>query len=202
MSVAYTINVPQFEIQTSLKLYETNDKLDDVFERVVQQNPEMRVEQTSTGEIIIMPGTGGLTGNRNFKIIGRFYKWLEENDGFGFDSSTIFVLPNGAKRSPDLSWIASERWNALSAEQQAKYPPICPDFVVELRSRTDSLDDLRDKMTEYIENGAKLGWLIDPKEKNVHVYRSNAVTEILDKPDEMSGETLLPKLVLNLRDFW
>lgn len=175
----------------------------EMFERFCRQNPEMRIEQTANGEIIIMPGTGGLTGKRNFALIGRFGIWVEQNKtGVGFDSSTIFVLPNNAKRSPDVSWIKNERWNDLTREQQEKFAPICPDFVVELRSKTDSLTSLQNKMLEYIENGAQLGWLIDPAKRKVYVYRLNTEVEILDQPETVSGDPLLPGFVLKLKDFW
>lgn len=173
------------------------------FERFCRQNPEMQVEQDSTGEIIIMPPTGGTTGNRNYSLVIDFGNWDRKNKtGIGFDSSTIFVLPNGAKRSPDLSWVKKERWDALTKEQQDKFPPLCPDFVVELRSKTDSLKTLQAKMREYIENGAQLGWLIDPTKRKIHVYRKNSEAEILDSPAEISGEPILPKFTLKLKDFW
>lgn len=176
---------------------------DEQFEQFCRQNPELRIEQTKKGDLIIMPGTGGLTGNRNFRLTGRFGIWAEKDaTGAGFDSSTIFVLPNGAKRSPDLSWVKIERWNRLTKEQQDKFPPLCPDFVVELRSKTDSLKTLQAKMHEYIENGAALGWLIDPTKRKVHVYRPRAAVEILNEPEEISGEPVLPKFTLELKDFW
>lgn len=177
---------------------------DQEFERFCQQNPEMQVEQTARGEIVVMPPTGGTTGNRNFSLIFEFGKWQSKNPkkGLAFDSSTIFVLPNGAKRSPDLSWVKIERWKALTKEQQDKFPPLCPDFVVELRSKSDSLKVLGAKMREYIENGATLGWLIDPTKRKVHVYRQNTEVEILDQPNEISGEPLLPKFTLKLTNFW
>lgn len=176
---------------------------DEDFEQFCQQNPDMQIEQTKEGEIIVMPPTGGTTGNKNYSLIIDFGIWdRQSRQGKGFDSSTIFVLPNGAKRSPDLSWVKFERWNALTKEQQDKFPPLCPDFVVELRSKSDSLKKLAAKMAEYIENGAQLGWLIDPTKRKVHVYRPNQETEILDAPAEISGEPLLPKFTLKLKDFW
>ncbi len=176
---------------------------DEEFERFCQQNSEMRVEQTKTGELIVMPPTGAVTGNRNFSLIVEFGIWTKQNNlGKGFDSSTVFVLPNGAKRSPDLSWVKIERWNLLTKTQQEKFAPICPDFVVELRSKTDVLKTLQNKMLEYIENGAQLGWLIDPIKRKVHVYRPDVEVEILNEPETVSGEPLLPKFVLKLTDFW
>jgi len=176
---------------------------DDEFESFCRHNPDIELELTKEGELVIMPPTGGETGIRNFSLIFEFGKWLEKNSkGVAFDSSTVFKLPNGAKRSPDLAWAKSEKWNALSADEKKKFPPICPDFVVELRSPSDSLTNLKNKMTEYMENGASLGWLIDPSEKKVHVYLPNAETKILDNPKQVSGEPLLKGFVLNIRKLW
>lgn len=205
MSVEYTINIPRTKSPMTATLTSNGKQLSaDDFERVCRENPEMQIEQTAAGEIIIMPPTGGITGNRNFLINGEFYTWVLKNKhrGLGFDSSTVFVLPNGAKRSPDLSWIELKRWNALTPEQQEGFAPICPDFVMELRSRSDTLKSLQEKMIEYLENGAQLGWLIDPTKRKFHVYRSLTEIEILDAPDTVSGEPLLPKFNLKLQDFW
>jgi len=176
---------------------------DDDFENFCRHNPDLEIELTKEGELIIMPPTGGETGIRNFSLIFEFGKWLEKHHkGVAFDSSTVFVLPNGAKRSPDLAWATNEKWNSLNADEKKRFPPLCPDFVVELRSPSDSLVNLRNKMTEYMENGAALGWLIDPLEKKVYVYRQNAETEILDNPSKVSGEPLLKGFVLNARKLW
>ncbi len=184
-----------------LDFRELTDKIsDDKFESFCRQNPDAELEMTKEGELVIMPPTGGRTGNRNFSLIVVFGNWLEiGKKGIGFDSSTVFKLPNGAKRSPDLAWIKNERWENLTAEEQEKFPPICPDFVVGLRSKSDSLKNLQDKMKEHIENGAALGWLIDPLEKKVHVYRPDAEIEILDDPKQVSGEPLLKGFALNVR---
>ena len=176
---------------------------DEEFESFCRHNPDVEIELTKEGELVIMPPTGGRTGIRNFSLIVVFGNWLEKDKtGVGFDSSTVFKLPNGAKRSPDLSWIKNERWEKLTDKEQEKFPPLCPDFVVELRSPSDSLINLQNKLSEYIENGAALGWLIDPLEKKVHVYRSDAETEILDNPKQVSGEPLLNMFVLNVRKLW
>lgn len=176
---------------------------DDRFEKFCRQNPDVELEMTKEGEIVIMPPTGGITGNRNFSLIVLFGNWIEKDEsGIGFDSSTVFKLPNDAKRSPDLSWIKMERWEKLTEKEREKFPPLCPDFVVELRSPSDSLKNLQNKMTEYIENGASLGWLIDPLEKKVHVYCPNTEIEILENPKNVSGEPLLKKFVLNLKKIW
>lgn len=180
-----------------------NKLSDEVFYEFCRANDELRIERTAEGDIIIMPPTGGKTGIRNFKLITQFGKWVETNgDGKGFDSSTIFALPNGAQRSPDLAWIRNERWQSLTKEQQEKFPPLCPDFVAELRSRTDSLKTLQAKMQEYIDNGAQLGWLLDPVERRVHIYRPDAVVEILDDPQSVSGAPLLSGFTLDVRPLW
>ncbi|MFN0109623.1 MAG: Uma2 family endonuclease [Blastocatellia bacterium] len=191
----------QFEWETlAIHFGSSTPKItDDEFFRFCMLNQGLRIEMSKDGEIMIMMPTGGEGGNRNFKLNGRIAVWVEDDStGEGFDSSTVFILPNGAKRSPDFSWIRRERWEALTEKQRQVFPPICPDFVVELRSRTDRLNKLKAKMEEYIENGAQLGWLIDPKEKKVHVYRSNAEVEILDKPKSLSGGKVLKGLKLDL----
>lgn len=176
---------------------------DDEFEIFCRHNPDIEIELTKEGELVIMPPTGGETGIRNFNLIGIFFNWVEKHQtGVAFDSSTVFKLPNGAKRSPDLSWIKNERWENLTAVEQEKFPPICPDFVVELRSPSDSIKNLQAKMQEYLENGASLGWLIDPLERKVYVYRTNAATEILDDPKVVSGEALLENFTLKMEKIW
>ncbi|MEH2390288.1 MAG: Uma2 family endonuclease [Nostoc sp.] len=176
------------------------DLTDDQFFQMCQKNRDYRFERTASGELLIMPPTGSDTGRRNVKITTELDIWNSESSlGEVFDSSTGFTLPNGAERSPDASWVKIERWNALTSEQQEKFAPICPDFVVELRSRTDSLKELQDKMQEYIENGAQLGWLIDRKNKQVEIYRPGKDVEILDNPTNLSGENMLPGFVLHLQ---
>jgi Uma2 family endonuclease len=173
------------------------------FAELCRLNPELQLERTSEGELVIMSPTGGKTGRRNAKLIARVTTWAEQ-DGTGqaFDSSTLFTLPNTAKRSPDVAWVRNDRWNALSTKEQEQFPPLCPDFVVELRSLTDSLRTLKDKMEEYISNGAELGWLIDPTERRVHVYRAGVDPEVLEGPHEVSGEPLLKGFVLDLQSIW
>ncbi|MEH1904852.1 MAG: Uma2 family endonuclease [Nostoc sp.] len=176
------------------------DLTDEQFFQMCQKNRDYRFERTASGELLIMPPTGSDTGNRNFDIVVELGIWNKQTKlGKGFDSSTGFTLPNGAERSPDASWVKIERWNALTPEQQEKFAPICPDFVVELRSRSDSLKELQEKMPEYIENGAQLGWLIDRKNKQVEIYRPGKNVEILDNPATLSGENVLPGFVLDLR---
>jgi Uma2 family endonuclease len=172
---------------------------DEEFWQFCSRNRELRIEMTSEGQVMIMMPVGGEGSNRNFKLTGRFSAWVEnDGSGIGFDSSGGFKLPNKAKRSPDAAWVKRERWEALSEQDRQKLVPLCPDFVVELRSYTDRLRKLQDKMEEYIANGAQLGWLIDPKEKKVHVYRPGAQVEVLDNPTEVSGEPLLKGFTLKL----
>ncbi len=176
---------------------------DEEFAELCRLNPELQFERTSEGELVIMAPTGGKTGRRNAKLMMAFGLWAErDGTGQSFDSSTLFSLPNSARRSPDLSWVRNKRWNALTAQEQDEFPPLCPDFVVELRSRTDRLTTQQEKMEEYIANGAQLGWLIDPLERKVHIYRADAGTEILDDPQTVSGEPLLKGFVLDVQSLW
>ncbi|MEH2444877.1 MAG: Uma2 family endonuclease [Nostoc sp.] len=192
------MNATTTTLPSTLKL--KIDLTDDQFFQMCQKNRDYRFERTASGELLIMPPTGSDTGRRNVKITSQLDIWNSEtNLGEVFDSSTGFTLPNGAERSPDASWVKVERWNALTPEQQEKFAPICPDFVVELRSRTDSLKELQEKMQEYIENGAQLGWLIDRKNKRVEIYRLGKDVEILDNPASLSGENVLPGFVLDLQ---
>jgi Uma2 family endonuclease len=176
---------------------------DDEFFQFCQLNPELRIERTSEGDIIVMAPTGGKTGRRNAKLIVAFGGWAEK-DGRGqvFDSSTEFILPNHAGRAPDVSWVRNERWEALTEKEQEQFPPLCPDFVVEHRSPTDRLENLMKKMEEYVANGAQLGWLIDPLERKVHIYRPGAAAEIIDDAKEVSGEPLLKGFVLDVQSLW
>jgi Uma2 family endonuclease len=190
---AVAINLP-----STLEL--TIDLTDEQFWQLCHNNPDLKFERTASGELQIMPPTGGETGRRNIKIATQLEIWnSQSNLGVTFDSSTCFKLPNGADRSPDTSWIALSRWEALTAEQKEVFPPICPDFVVELRSRSDSVNNLQAKMREYIDNGAKLGWLIDPYNKRVEIYRPQQSVEVLNSPITLSGEDVLPGFVLNLK---
>ncbi|MGK7943578.1 MAG: Uma2 family endonuclease [Microcystaceae cyanobacterium] len=174
------------------------------FAALAAANRELHLERTATGELIVNPPTGGNTGKRNWNIAGEIYVWWcnTNEPGEAFDSSTGFELPNGANRSPDAAWVSQARWDALTPEQQDSFIPLCPDFVVELRSKNDTLKDLRAKMEEYIENGAKLGWLIDPKNKRVEIYRLGQAVEVLENPSRLSGETVLPGFSLNLKRVW
>ncbi len=168
-----------------------------------QINRDLRIERTKTGDILIVPPTGGETGRRNFLLTGLFTAWVEaDGTGVGFDSSTLFTLPNGAKRSPDASWVKRSRWERLTSRQKDEFPPLCPDFVVELRSPSDSLRTLQDKMEEYMANGARLGWLIDPIEQRVYVYRRRRRPQRLDDPTIVRGDPELPGLALDVSRLW
>lgn len=199
-SAGITVSIPEGIQTVVLKPEISHDRMTDAeFLEFCAQNPELRIEMTSRGELIVMSPVTGRGGNRNFFLTGRFFEWVKGNDaGVGFDSSTCFTLPNGAKRSPDASWIRRGRWEALTAEEQDEFPPICPDFVIELRSKSDRLKMLEEKMEEYLLNGAQLGWLIDPLQKRVHLYRPGVPVEILNQPRELSGEPLLKGFVLDL----
>jgi len=173
------------------------------FERLCSEYSDWRLELTSSGELIVMPGTGGLTGIRNSNLTYQLEAWSQiDGTGVCFDSSTIFALPNQARQSPDASWVKRERWDSLTERQQETFPPICPDFVVELRSPTDRLPTLCDKMLEYLENGALLGWLIDPFEFRVYVFRPDHELVILENPDTVSADPLLPGFTLNVMKLW
>jgi len=176
---------------------------DEQFFEFCQLNRDYRIERTANGEIMIMSPTGSETGNRNAKLTQQLGNWTDKDGtGIDFDSSSAFRLPNGADRSPDAAWITLEKWNAIPANLQVRFAPVCPDFVVEIRSPSDSLKPLQDKLQEYIENGASLGWLIDRKNRNVYVYRSQAEVECLENPVKVSGEPVLSGFVLNMEKIW
>ncbi|MBE9208099.1 Uma2 family endonuclease [Nostoc sp. LEGE 06077] len=171
---------------------------DEQFFKICQNNRDLRFERTAQGEIIIMPPTGWESGNRNSRLNQRLSNWAEvDSTGLVFDSSTGFILPNGATRSPDVSWVKKERILALNPDP-AKFLPMAPDFVVELRSATDSLERLQRKMQEYIDNGVRLGWLIDPQNQRVEIYRLGQEVEVLQSPGSLSGEDILPGFILDL----
>jgi Uma2 family endonuclease len=176
---------------------------DDQFYQLCRDNPDVKFERNESGEIIVMSPTGGETGKSNAKLTTRFVLWNEETKlGEVFDSSTCFKLPNGSDRSPDVSWIKLERWNALKPEQREKFPPIAPDFVLELMSPSDSLRETQAKMQEYINAGVKLGWLIDRKTRSVEIYRQGQPKEVLESPTSLSGEDILPGFILDLQWIW
>ena len=176
---------------------------DERFFEFCQSNKDLRIEQSAKGEIIIMPPTGWETGERNAEITTQLRNWAKKDKrGKVGDSSTGFKLPNGAKRSPDASWVLKKRLEKFTDKELQKFLPLCPDFVLELSSRTDSLKDLQEKMDEYMENGARLGWLLDSKNKRVLIYRPNEAIEVLKNPETVSGESVLENFKLNLREIW
>jgi Uma2 family endonuclease len=163
------------------------------------ENRDLRIERSAAGELLITSPTGGETGRRNFALAGQLFAWIErEGGGVGLDSFTGFLLPNGAERSPDLAWLASSRWDALSPEARRKFGPLCPDFVLELRSPSDGLGELQAKMEEYIACGAQLGLLIDPDSKRAYVYRPSQAPQQLDGEGTLSGELVLRGFTLDL----
>lgn len=179
------------------------DLTDERFFNLCQDNRDLRLEMTAEGELIVMGPTASETGRRNAKLTFRLCQWAEQ-DGTGvcFDSSAGFTLPNGAKVSPDASWIRKDRYEALTEEEREQFAPICPDFVVELRSKTDPLARLQAKMLEYVENGAQLGWLIDRMARRVYVYRPGQEVETLDAPETVAGDPVLPGFKLQLTEIW
>ncbi len=190
MMTALTLQLP-----LALKL------TDEEFEQLVAANQDLRLELSSSGELVIMSPTGGETGNRNFDLSGQLWLWNRQNQlGKAFDSSTGFKLPNGGTRSPDVSWIKQETWDALTPKQRKKYLPLCPDFAIELVSESDDLADTQAKMQEYMQNGLRLGWLINPQDKQVEIYRPNQDVEVLNSPTSLSGEDILPGFILDLTD--
>ncbi|WP_299485262.1 Uma2 family endonuclease [Acaryochloris sp. IP29b_bin.137] len=176
---------------------------DHQFIQLCSANPDTKLELTAQGELVVMPPTGGESGRRNRKLTQQLGIWTDANGtGEAFDSSTMFQLPSGAYRSPDAAWIALPRWQSLTDAERQTFPPLCPDFVIELRSNSDSLRTLQDKMQEYLENGLRLGWLINPQKQQVEVYRQGQPTEVLLSPTQISGEDVLPGFVLNLSGIW
>jgi Uma2 family endonuclease len=181
---------------TNIKLRLTHEQ----FEQLCQDNPDRAFELTKDGELEIMPPTGGESGYQESNLMIDLGNW-NRTVGLGvtFSSSTAFILPNGAERSPDAAWVEKSRWEALTPAQRKKFPPLAPDFLIELRSETDSLKKLQQKMQEYRENGVRLGWLIDPQKEQVEIYRLEGEVEVLEKPITLSGEDVLPGFVLDLR---
>ncbi|HKR23348.1 MAG TPA: Uma2 family endonuclease [Pyrinomonadaceae bacterium] len=173
------------------------------FEEFCRDYPDLRLELTSSGELIVMPPTGFLTGKRCLNLTGEFAAWLKKyRIGVGFGPSVAFTLPNGAIRSPDVSWMTREKHDTVSRDEQDRFAHICPDFVVELRSSSDRLPPLLNKMEEYMENGATLGWLIDPKKRRVYVYRAGEELVVLEDPATVSGDPFLPGFELEMEEIW
>lgn len=196
------VNLPQaiaINIPPTLKLTLSHEQ----FVELAIANRDLQLERTATGELILMPPTGGETGNRNLDMEGQLWLWNRQTRlGKAFNSSTGFHLPNGADRSPDAAWVRQDRWDALSPEERKSFVPLCPDFVLELCSESDNIKPLRTKMREYMENGARLGWLIDRKNTKVEIYRQGQDVEVLDNPVTLSGEDVLLGFVLDLTEVW
>jgi Uma2 family endonuclease len=173
------------------------------FYQLCQENPDLQLERNAQGELVIMPPTGGETGRSNVNLILQLASWNEQKQlGEVFDSSTGFTLPNGADRSPDVSWVEKSRWDSLTREQKEKFIPLCPDFVIEIMSPSDSLKKVQEKMYEYMSNGCRLGWLINRKKQEVEIYRPEQDVKVVKSPQTISGESVLPDFVLNLKRIW
>lgn len=183
--------------------FQSIELTDEQFYQLCSNNRDLRFERNSNGDLLIMSPTGGETGNRNIEIAYQLQSWSRQNkSGLAFDSSTGFKLPSDATRSPDASWIPLNKWNSLTEEQKQKFIPLCPDFVIELLSPSDKLEEAQNKMQEYLANGTLLGWLIDPKDKRVEIYRRGKKVEMLDFPQTLSGENILPGFSLDLDPIW
>ena len=186
-----------------LRMAPAIEMTDDQFFAFCQLNRDLRIERTSDGEVIIMPPTGGVTGNRNADLTAALVTWArQEQSGVAFDSSTGFTLPGGSTRSPDASWVKKSRLAKLSSDEKQKFLPLCPDFVIELRSPSDTPGALQEKMQEYLDNGLRLGWLIDPSERCVFIYRPGHPGERLDHPDRLSDDSVLPGFELEFDSIW
>ena len=177
------------------------------FDQLAQAEQLARIELTKNGELIVMSPTGGEAGRKNRRLTQQLGNWTDrDGTGEAFDSSTVFTLPNGARRSPDVSWIKLERWNRLTKAQQDGFPPLAPDFVIELVSPSDlknqRYQDLQSKMPEYLDNGVRLGWLIEPSAKTVEIYRVGQQVEILNSPQTLSGEDILPGFVVDVSEIF
>jgi Uma2 family endonuclease len=188
---------------TTVKLEPAFSLSAEQFYHLCRQNPDLKFERNTNGELIIMPPTGGETGRKNAELIGEFILWNRKTQlGIVFDSSTCFRLPLGSDRSPDVSWIKKERWEQLTDKEKSQFPPLCPDFVLELLSPRDNLAMTQEKMQEYLDNGAKLGWLINPQSQQAEIYRPQQSVEILQSPTTISGENVLANFELNLSWLW
>lgn len=179
------------------------DLNDEQFYQLCQNHRELKFERTAQGELVIMSPIGGEGGSREADLIADLVYWNRRTQlGKVFSSSTCFKLPNDADRSPDAAWVSGDRWNQLTPDQQKKFPPLCPDFVIELRSESDALEPLQQKMQEYIHNGLRLGWLINPQDQQVEVYRINQAKQVLDNPQQVDGEDVLPGFIFDLSGLW
>lgn len=184
----FVFNIPQYRLG------------DDEFYELCIENPHLKLEKNPDGTVIFMPNTGGKTGKRNTKLTARLSLWEEENGGNTFDSSIAFIFPNGATRSPDVSWVSDEQWNTLTDSEQEKFPPVSPEFVVELMSPSDRLKDAKAKILEYIDNGVQLAWLINPTDEEVYIYRADGtISKVNGFNNILSGENILPNFEFDLK---
>ena len=197
------IAIASSPVPLSLQLGSALRLSDDELFDLCARNPELRIERTAEGNLIVMPPAGGASGHRNLEITAALALWSRrDGTGVGFDSSTGFLLPNGAMRAPDAAWVLRSRLDRLSAQVKEKFLPLCPDFAIELRSPSDRLSDVKAKVEEYRDNGARLAWLLDPQERRVHVYRPGRPIEVLEAPLTVSGDPELPGFVLELEPIW
>lgn len=204
----------QRNVVNALRVYPSNpplvvhlrpaiDMTEDEFFEFCRVNRDLRIERSAQGELIVMPPTVFETGDQNSEINFQLRQWAKrDGTGMTFDSSAGFTLPNGAVRSPDASWVKKARAKALTKEQRQRFAPLCPDFVIELRSKSDSLKVVKEKMLEYMENGAQLGFLLDPRTKRVHVYRPGRRVEVLENPKSVPADPVLPGFALDLSEIW
>ncbi len=178
------------------------DLTDEQFYQLCIHNPDLNIERSAQGVLILIPPVGGESGHRELELGGELYLWNKQTGrGKVFSSSTMFKLPGGGDRSPDAAWVEGSRWQSLTPEQRQKFPPIAPDFVIELRSRTDDLEMLQEKMHEYMESGVRLGWLLNPQDQQVEIYRQGQAKEVRTLPTQLSGESVLPGFVLSVDPF-
>ena len=196
------MTISQFQVLRPLNL--SSLKLtDEQFYQLCITNPEQPLELTSEGVLIVVPPVGGESGNREADLLIELGIWNRQTQrGKVFSSSTVFKLPLGSQRSPDAAWVELSRWNALSAEDRSKFPPLAPDFVIELRSRTDKLSDLQDKMLEYRDNGVRLGLLINPQDRIVEIYRIDRAIEVIESGNSIDCDNVLPGFSLDLTKIW
>ncbi|PZV05636.1 MAG: hypothetical protein DCF32_10885 [Leptolyngbya sp.] len=187
----------------TIKLQPALTMTDEQFYQLCITNPDLKFERNAQGDLLIMSPTGGETGNRNVELATEFVLWNRQHRlGVVFDSSTGFKLPGGGDRSPDVAWVEQSRWDALNPEQRQKFPPIAPDFVLELLSPSDRLSVVQTKMQEYMASSVRLGWLINSSSRQVEVYQSGQAPELLNNPTHLSGEPVLPGFVLNMALVW
>jgi Uma2 family endonuclease len=197
------IDVDKEKTMVALKLRPTLQLTDAVFEQLCRQNPDLRLERTAQGELIAMAPAGSETGYQNLSLSAQLWQWNQQTKlGLTFDSSAGFTLPNSAIRSPDAAWITQSRWNALTPEQRRRFAPLCPDFVLELKSPSDELSTLQAKLQEYIDNGAKLGWLVDPDACQVYCYCPGQTLQVYDRPENLSGDPILPNFRMDFTLIW